>query len=260
MLRRIDNLAAGDENLVLHRCIRSGITPEYKSRLAWDAFFSGVMTMDIGRCFNDAMEVYKRNWLILALAALLQEVLSVFSLLILAGPIAGGVALLSLRALRREDKSVQLGDMFACMHKFLPLLGLFWITFIPIILGTILCVVPGLLLGTIWMFTFYLIVDKELYVFDALGASKDVVFWKGFGQNFLIVIITVALGVAPVLIPYVGVIIAWFLAPIGWLVTGSAYIQQVDEDTGDVARMFDPAEADQPAIEQPEVRQHHPSS
>lgn len=79
--------------------------------------------MDIGRCVNDAIDVYKKNWLVLVLAALILDVLILVTVLILAGPLSGGVAKMSLNALRREDKSVDLGDLFGCFNRFFGLLG-----------------------------------------------------------------------------------------------------------------------------------------
>lgn len=50
--------------------------------------------MDVGRCFNEAIEVYKKNLVPLVLGAFLFEVLSFLSLTILIGPLAGGWSLM----------------------------------------------------------------------------------------------------------------------------------------------------------------------
>ena len=200
--------------------------------------------MDIGRCFNDAIAVYKKNWLILFLAAFLYEVLSLVSLLILCGPLTGGVALMTLRAMRREDKWADMGDLFrpfGSLSQFFRLLGLFFLTVIPILLGLVLCVLPGLGLGTIWLFCFYLVVDKKFGVFASLGASASIVTRKGIGMNFLLVVLSLVLELAPSAIPYIGILFAWFITPIAWLIVTSAYIQEVDEDQGALSDVFPPA-------------------
>jgi hypothetical protein len=196
--------------------------------------------LDIGRCVNDALEVYKKNWLILAVAALVFNFLTVFSLLILTGPIYGGICFMLLKAFEREDKKVDFAEMFGCLHKFGPLLGLFFLTFIPMLFALALCVIPGILLGTIWLYPFYLIVDEEKGVFDSLGASKEMVMRKGFGANLVLMIIAVALEVIPAGIPYIGVIIAWFVSPISWLIITAAYLQMLEEDDGQLDDLFEP--------------------
>jgi hypothetical protein len=191
--------------------------------------------MDIGRCVNDAIAVYKKNWLILFLAAFLYNLLSLLSAFILCGPLAGGVCLMTLRALRRENQAVDLGDLFGAFRQFFRLFGMFWVTTIPILLGLVLFVLPGLALGTVWLFCFYLAVDKNLGLFASLGTSAKVVSRKGVGSNFLLLVLALLFELGPSAIPYLGIVLGWFVSPIGWLIVTSAYIQQVDEDTGDLA-------------------------
>ena len=73
--------------------------------------------LDIGKCFSDALEIYKVNVLMLVLSALLFQVISLFTLLILAGPLFGGYCLMLMNAMRREDKKVELNDMFKMFNK-----------------------------------------------------------------------------------------------------------------------------------------------
>ncbi len=184
--------------------------------------------MDVGRCFRDAFEIYKQNLVVLVVAALLVDVLGVLTLLILLGPLAGGLSLLTLRAVRAKDQRADLNDLFRAFSKFLPLFGLFWLTLVPILLGTALLIVPGLLLMTIWMFSFYLVVDRDEGVFASLGKSQEMVKQAGFGNCLLLTIVDLALHLAPVAIPYVGCIFGWFITPIGWLIVASAYVQIIE--------------------------------
>lgn len=185
--------------------------------------------MDIGRCFNEALEVYKKNLLPLVLGALLFEVLSLVTLTVLIGPLAGGWALMTINALRRPDKRIELGDMFAALNQFFSLAGLFYLTFLPILIGTMLCLVPGVILMTVWLFAFFLMVDRQEGVFSSLSTSRQLVMRSGFGNYVLLVIIVSAISIAPSAIPYVGFILGWFLIPIAWLIEASAYLQEVDE-------------------------------
>jgi uncharacterized membrane protein len=184
--------------------------------------------MDIGRCLNEALEVYKKNFWQLVLGALVFQVLAMVSLSVLIGPLAGGWCLLTINALRRPDKRVEFGDLFAVFNQFGSLVGLFYLTFIPILLGTILCVVPGMILMTLWLFAFFLIVDRKEGVFSSLAISQEMV-GRNFGKYVVLVIIVTSISLVPSMIPYVGVVIGWFVMPIAWLIEASAYLQEVDE-------------------------------
>ena len=184
--------------------------------------------MDIGRCFRDAFEIYKQNLVVLVVAALLVDVLGLLTLLMLLGPLAGGLSLLTLRAVRSQDQRADLNDLFRAFSKFLPLFALFWLTFVPILLGTLLLIIPGLFLMTIWMFSFYLVVDRDEGVFASLGKSREMVNRAGFGNCFLLTFVEFALHLAPMGIPYVGCIFGWFITPIGWLIVASAYAQVIE--------------------------------
>jgi len=184
--------------------------------------------VDIGRCFNEAMEVYKKNLAQLVVGAFLFELLSLLSLTILIGPLAGGWALMTINALRRPDKQVDLADMFRAFNRFGSLLCLFYLTIVPILIGSLLCLVPGIYLMTIWVFCFFLIVDREEGVFSSLSTSHEIVNRSGLGNYLLLIVISLGISIAPSAIPYVGFILGWFLAPIAWLIQTSAYLQEVD--------------------------------
>jgi hypothetical protein len=84
--------------------------------------------LDIGRCFNDAVAAYKKNFLALFLAAIIFDFLAALTLLVLAGPLLGGICLMTLKSLRREDKALELGDLFGAFGRFGTLVGLFFLT------------------------------------------------------------------------------------------------------------------------------------
>jgi hypothetical protein len=191
--------------------------------------------MDLGRCLNDAIAVYKRNWLVLVLAMIVYELLSLVTLFILCGPLSGGLCVMMLRALARPDKSADLGDLFAAFNRFWRLLGMFWITTLATLAGTLLCVVPGIALSTIWLFCYFLAVDKDLGLWRSLGASQGIVTRKGLGANLLLCLIFIGIYLVPTAIPVLGLFLGWFVAPLAWLMVASGYVQQVHEDQGELA-------------------------
>jgi hypothetical protein len=195
--------------------------------------------LDLDRCFREAIAVYKKNLPILVLAAFLFQVLSIFSLFILCGPLLGGICLMTIRALRREDKTVNLGDLFGTFAHFWRFVGMFFVAAPLVLLGFVFCLAPGFALGGFWLFSFYLMVDADIGVFRALRTSQTIVARKGFGPNLLLFVIALALELGPKLVPAVGIAIGWFTSPIAWLMLTSAYIQQVHEDKGELKDLFE---------------------
>ena len=56
-------------------------------------------SLDIGRCFQEALDLYKKNFLVLFIAAAITEAVSGVTLGILAGPLIGGWVVMGLFAL-----------------------------------------------------------------------------------------------------------------------------------------------------------------
>lgn len=185
--------------------------------------------LDLGRCLNDAMEVYRKNVLTFVLAVILFDVLMVFSLLVLAGPLVGGMVLMSLSAMRDPEHKARLGDLFGTFDRFGAFVGLCFLTIIPILLGYLLFIVPGVILSAMWMFAAYLMVDQRMGVIDALRTSWRIVIARGFWINVAAAAVITALFAGPIFIPYVGAIAGWVLAPLAWLINTSAYVQEVKE-------------------------------
>ena len=182
--------------------------------------------LDIGKCFNDALEVYKVNILMLLLSTLIFQVISLFTLLILSGPLFGGYCLMALNAMRKADKKIELNDMFKMLNKFWPLLGLFFLQGIAIFAGLLLLIIPGILLMTMWLYSYFIMVDKNKGVMESLKASWNLVKEKGLWINLALAVIYVVLNGVSGQIPYVGWLLNLFMVPFGVLLIVSAYMQQ----------------------------------
>jgi hypothetical protein len=185
--------------------------------------------LDLGRCLNDAMDVYRRNFVVFLVAAVLFHVLSFSSLFVLAGPLWGGAIIMSLKAMRDREHKVELGDFFAAFNRFGPLVGLFFLTAIPILIGYALFIVPGVLLSALWLFPTYLVVDQNMGVLESLSTSWRIVIKRGLWINVACAFILFALTLGSSVFPYIGVIIGLVLMPFVWLINTSAYVQEVKE-------------------------------
>ncbi len=177
---------------------------------------------------NDAMEVYKRNFLTFLLAGILFDLLALCSLFVLAGPLAGGMVLMCLNAMRDPEHKAKLGDLFGMFRRFGPFVALFFLMAIPVLLGYALLIIPGVLLSAVWLFPWHLMVDRHMAVIDALRTSWRIVIARGFWIN-LAAAALISVIFAAALIPYVGAIAGWLLAPLAWLINTSAYVQEVKE-------------------------------
>lgn len=187
------------------------------------------MKPDIGRCFEEAWDVFLKNWLILIVAGLVYTVLSYVTLFILTGPLTAGFCLLALNALRREDRRVDLNDLFGMFHRFFGLAGMFFLTTIAVLLGLLVCLFPGLFLMTIWMFPFLIIVDQQTGVFESLSRSQELTFQVGFWNVFVLMLVEQSLYVLPAFVPFLGTIVSFAAIPIAVLMVASAYRQLTTE-------------------------------
>lgn len=185
------------------------------------------MKLDFGRCLEEAWDVFLNNWLILMVAGLLYAVLSVVTLFILAGPLSAGMSLLALNTLKRDDRRVDLGDMFATFNRFFGTVGLFFLTAIPVLLGLMICVAPGLFLMTIWMFPFLILVDQQTGVFESLSRSQEMAFRAGFWNVVVLMLVELALDLLPQFVPFAGAIVSFATTPLAFLMVAAAYRQLI---------------------------------
>ncbi len=182
--------------------------------------------LDIGKCFNEALEIYQENMPTLFLATFLLLLISVFTLGILAGALTGGYHWMLVSALRRPDKRVVLGDLFRGFDRFWRLTGLFYLGTFMVAVAFCLLIFPGLLLGTLWMFAYLLVIDRGEGVFSSLGTSWRMVQRAGLWGNLLLYVVFLALVGGVSWLPVIGWLINFFLMPLACLLIASAYRQE----------------------------------
>ncbi len=189
----------------------------------------------IGTFFNEALEMYRQNFLVLVLGALISHALMIVSLLILAGPIFGGYMFMCIKACRKPDHKAELGDLFAGFKQFWPLLGLFFLTTVCELIGMALLIIPGLLLFTIWFYCFELMVDRKLGVFESMRQSKAMVMENGFGLHFVLTCLILAMDFGASFVPYVGEALSLFMTPLTCMICVSAYLHICDRSPENLA-------------------------
>jgi hypothetical protein len=105
---------------------------------------------------------------------------------ILQGPLSAGFHIFTMKKLlgRRAD----FGDLFIGFNYFVPsliatlLIGLF------VLAGTLLCIIPGLVIASMYKFTYLFIVDKRMDFWQAMQASHAVVKRDYFGFTMFLIL------------------------------------------------------------------------
>ncbi|MDZ4198789.1 MAG: hypothetical protein U1E27_05820 [Kiritimatiellia bacterium] len=134
------------------------------------------MEFRFGRWIEQAIELYKRNFALLAIAGLLQFALSVLSLGILAGPMAAGLILLVFRLMDDEQPPPEAADLFQGFRFALPafLHVAVWTAILALayhLLPTFLWLVLTLSVQIGLAFTLFLIVDRRMDFWPAAMES-----------------------------------------------------------------------------------------
>jgi uncharacterized membrane protein len=104
-----------------------------------------------------------------------------------------GFANISLRS--ADSKELNFNQMFAVNEKFWMYFGATVLFMISVALGSILLIVPGIIIALMWMMYPYIILEKKLGVIDALKESARITKgykWQLFGFVLLLCLINIA--------------------------------------------------------------------
>ena len=196
-----------------------------------------------GPWMEQGFALYKENLALLILSALLVWLLSVLSLGILAGPMAAGMVLITLRLQDKTEPKPEIGDLFqgfsfflnaflfALVYSVVAYVGYFILLFVPMI-GPLAAMVYLFALFTLVLFAMFLIVDKKMDFWPAIMASVEKVktnFWPFLGFT---VVISIAGGVGSILCG-IGAILT---LPFAYCAATVAY-RDVFSDAADVGGM-----------------------
>ena len=62
-------------------------------------------------------------------------------------------------------------------------------------IGYMLLFIPGVILSVLWLYSMFFLLDRDMGVIEAFGASKDAVIESGFINHFVVLLIVSVLGV-----------------------------------------------------------------
>jgi hypothetical protein len=132
------------------------------------------------------------NYVLIALVFLL---LSSAVPVILQGPMIAGLHIFTMKKLM--GRNAEFADLFLGFNYFVPTLVASIVIGLFVFCGTLLCVIPGLVVAAMYKFTYLFIVDKRMDFWPAMQASHAVVKrdYVGFTLFLLLLVLVDVLGV-----------------------------------------------------------------
>jgi uncharacterized membrane protein len=168
---------------------------------------AGVPEVKIGDWLGEGWKVFGADAGIFILAALIYIVLNCICFPIFYGPLTCGMFMMIFKRMRGEK--AEIGGLFAGFNYFgssflagLIFIGLMILASIVFYIGLALCVLPSVVglalmvaIQTAFLFTFQLIVEKEMSATEAISVSFDKVkenFWQFLLFGFILWLINYA--------------------------------------------------------------------
>jgi len=165
---------------------------------------SGTVTAQTGRWISAGWDLIKGDWVPFVLMALVFLVVTGCIPLVLNGPLMAGLHVACIRKLMSVRAEV--GDLFKAFNRFGATLLAFLVISVFTFLASLLCLIPGLIVATMYQFTYLFIVDKKMDFWPAMQASHELVKKDYFGFTlFLLALILINIGGA--LLCFVGLLI-----------------------------------------------------
>jgi len=114
---------------------------------------------------------------------------------ILQGPMIAGLHIFTMKKLL--GRRAEFADLFTGFNYFVPTLVASLVIGLFVFAGTLLCIIPGLVVAAMYKFTYLFIVDKRMDFWPAMQASHAVVKrdYVGFTLFLLLMVLVDLLGV-----------------------------------------------------------------
>jgi uncharacterized membrane protein len=115
--------------------------------------------------------------------------------IILQGPLLAGMHIFTMKKLL--GRRAEFADIFTGFNFFVPTLVASLLIALFVFFGTVLCVIPGLVVAAMYKFTYLFIVDKRMDFWQAMQASHAIAKrdYVGFTMFLLLMVLVDLLGV-----------------------------------------------------------------
>ena len=154
----------------------------------------GIQAMP-GRWIGEGWQLVKADIGMYILLALVLTVLSSMVPVIIQGPLIAGFHIFCMKKIL--NRRAEFADLFKGFNFFVPTLVASLVISLFAFAGTLLCIIPGLVIAAMYNFTYLFIVDKRMDFWPAMQASHAVVKndYFGFTMFLLLMILVDILGV-----------------------------------------------------------------
>jgi hypothetical protein len=110
---------------------------------------------------------------------------------------------------------------------YLPIALMILLGGFAITVGYMLLVIPGVILSVWWLYAMYFLLDQDMGVVEAFGASKEAVSSDGFGLHLVIFLILMLLSVLGAALYGIG---GFLTTPFGVIFVSLAYLDLTGPD------------------------------
>jgi hypothetical protein len=197
---------------------------------------------DLGTWVVDGWHVIRDELVGYAIAALILIVITLVAWRIhpivyiaVGGPLKAGLFLMTINHMRTGKPPI-IGDLFQPYNRFVPVTLAFLLMSAFMAIGFVLCILPGIIVMGIYLFTFLFIVDKGYDFWEAMEASRRVAS-RDYMLFFLFALVLLVLNFAGILCFGIGLLIT---LPLQYAAIASAYRQIVGFAPEPAVRPYEP--------------------
>ena len=174
-------------------CGRSQLDDTPPSAVPTPTAVSGDGTAQTGRWIAAGWDLIKGDWMPFVLMALVFLVVTNCVPVVLQGTMMAGFHIACIR--KMMSGRAEVGDLFKAFNYFGATLLAFLVITVFWFLGTLLCLIPGLVVAAMYLFTYLFIVDKKMEFWPAMQASHELVKKDYFGFTlFLLTLFLINIG------------------------------------------------------------------
>jgi len=160
---------------------------------------------EIGRWIGVGWEMVTSDFWLFVLMALVFLVINAVVPIILQGPLMVGFHFACMR--KMVSGRLDVADLFKGFNFFVPALLALVVISVFTFLGSLLCIIPGLVIYAMYQFTYLFIFDKKMDFWPAMQASHDLVRKDYFGFTLFLIALGLLI-LAGALLCFVGILVA----------------------------------------------------
>lgn len=159
---------------------------------------------ETGKWISAGWELVKQDALIWVLMTVVFMLLSGMVPIIIQGPLMAGMQIAVIRKMLQGR--VDFADLFQGFNYFVPALVACLLITVFTFAGSLLCLIPGLVVAAMYKFTYLFIVDRKLDFWPAMQASHSIVKQDYVGFT-LFLLMQVLINILGILCCFVGILI-----------------------------------------------------